>query len=343
MQPLVRDVILAAKRSSVLERVETGLGMGGVAARMRRMGVPPLAAEFMEAQSKIDEVTGFAQDLWERNFRDAEMPTKVINVSRVNYLVGAVLNGGFLLFVNNSQWDKSFVNGVRSGLAAIGASEHLAVFEGAARLIDQAYEKSGGNLDTEKLKAAIERLESEHLTNVKLSRRLGWRVDDGWRWGDRWQCAQILSARYIAGWRGVRRVPSGAYPAALDRLAAAIPDLAARRRMREDARPWEKKAIDRLVAQAFFSDIWYTAFSTREHNGRKVWCWNFTVGKTPGQGHHQAIFVDGEAIMFKGNSDKIVARMPTPEGAPGSGVARNEPQLEPGTEGPNISIRTTNP
>jgi ribosomal protein S18 acetylase RimI-like enzyme len=48
-------------------------------------------------------------------------------------------------------------------------------------------------------------------------------------------------------------------------------------------------------SQAGLSDIWYTAFGARAHHGKKVWCWNFTVGKPPGQGHHQAIFVDGEA------------------------------------------------
>jgi Domain of unknown function (DUF4375) len=343
MQPLVRDVILPAEGSRVLERIKTGLGIGGVADRMRRAGVAPLAAEFMEIQTKIDEVTGFAHGLWERHVRDDEMPTQVINVSRVNYLVGQVLNGGFLQFVKNSRWNKSFVGGARSGLAAIGATEHLDVFEGGARLIDDAYEKGGGKLDTDKFAAALDQLEREHLSNSKLSRRLSRSVDDSWKWGDRWQCAQMLSARYIAGWRGVRRVPAAAYPAALDRLAAGIPDLAARRQIREDARPWEKKTIDRLVAQAFLSDIWYTAFGTREHNGRKVWCWNFTVGKTPGQGHHQAIFVDGEAIMFEGDTDKIVARRPAPEGAPGSGVARNEPEQAPGTEGLNIIIRITNP
>jgi hypothetical protein len=343
MQPLVEDVILPSKSLSVLEQVKTRLGVDGVAARMRRMGVAPLAAEFMEVQTKIDEVTRFAHGLWERHVRDDEMPTKVINVSRVNYLVGQVLNGGFLQFVTNSQWNKSFVDGVRSGLAGIGAIEHLAVFEGGARLINEAYEKDGGKLDTDRFAMTLAQLEREHLSNSKLSRRLSRSVDDSWRWGDRWQCAQILSARYIAEWRGVRRVPAAAYPAALDGLAASIPDLATRRQMREDARPWEKKAIDRLVAQVFLSDIWYTGFSTREHNGRKVWCWNFTVGKTPGQGHHQAVFIDGEAIMFKGNTDEIVSRRPAPECAPGSGVARNEPQLEPGTEGPNIIIRITNP
>jgi hypothetical protein len=141
----------------------------------------------------------------------------------------------------------------------------------------------------------------------------------------------------------VQHLPRADYEAALDKLAPRIPDLAARRQKWEDARPWEKNAIDRLVAQAFFSDIWYTAFSTREHNGRKVWCWNFTVGKIPGKGHHQAIFVDGEAVMFESNTDKIVARRPAPECAPGSGVARNEPSGEPGTEGPNMIYRIANP
>src|ERR1700721_105691 len=98
MQPLVHDIILPVKPSSALQRIKTSLGMDGVAVRMRRMGVDPLAAEFMEIQTKIDEVTGFAHGLWERHVRDDEMPAKVINVSRVNYFVGQVLNGGFVQF-----------------------------------------------------------------------------------------------------------------------------------------------------------------------------------------------------------------------------------------------------
>ena len=95
MQPLIHDIILPAKPSSALERIKTSLGIDGVAIRMRRMGVAPLTADLFEAQSKIDEVTGFAHSLWERHIRDDEMPAKVIHVSRVNYLVGQVLNGGF--------------------------------------------------------------------------------------------------------------------------------------------------------------------------------------------------------------------------------------------------------
>lgn len=272
------------------------------------------------------------------------MPPKVIDVSRVNYLVGQVLNGGFLQFVHNSNWDRNFVAGVHRGLAAIGAREHLAVFEGAARLVDEAYANAGGQLDTGKFKATIQQLERKHLSNLRLTWRTGWIVGNGWTWGDRWQSAQLVSARYIQKWWGVKHLPHADYEAALDRLAARVPDLAARRQKSKDARPWEKKTIDLLVAQAFFSDIWYTAFTTREYDGKKVWCWNFTVGKTPGrQGHHQAIFVDGKAIMFKGDTDQIVAQRLAPEAAPGSGVVRNEPGMEPGTQHPNIMLMIANP
>lgn len=345
MKPLIDDVIVPVPSLSLLERIKTWLGRGdrGVAASLRRMGVDALAAELIEAQHKIDKVTGFAQALWERHFRDEEMPSRVIHVSRVNYLVGQVLNGGFLQFVRNSRWNRSFVGDVRSGLAAIGAQEHLAVLDGAARMIEDAYEKHDGMLDTGRFQQRLQHLEEEHFSNSRLSRRLSRSVDDSWKWGDRWASAQLLSARYIAGWRDVRRVPSAFYYEVLDELAQAIPDLKARRQMREDARPWEKKAIERLVARASLSDVWYTAFSAREHDGRKVWCWNFTVGKTPGEGHHQVVFVDGEAIMFKGVTDEIVARMPVPECAPGSGFARNEPGQDPEDDHPNITLLISNP
>lgn len=330
MQPLVTEIILLSRPPS------------GGAAGLRRMGVPSPAAELMTIGSKIDQVTGFAHDLFLRHVRDDEMPPEVINVSRVNYLVGQVLNGGFLQFVHNSKWDRSFIAGVRGGLAAIGAKEHLAVFEGASRFIDEAY-ANGGNLDTDKFRAAVTQLERKHLSNLKLTWRTGWIVSNRWTWGERWESAQILSARYIDKWQSVQHLPLADYEAALDGIAARIPDLAVRRQNFEGTRPWEKNVIDLLVAQAFFSDIWYTVFSSREYDGKKVWCWNFTVGKTPGQGHHQAIFVDGKAIMFKGESDQIVAQRPAPESATGSGFTSNEPETEPGTQLPNIMFVIANP
>ena len=76
MPTLLGDIILP-------ERTRTEAQSGVVADRMRRAGVAPLAAEFMEVQAEIDEVTSFAHGLWERRVLDDEMPTKVIDVSRV--------------------------------------------------------------------------------------------------------------------------------------------------------------------------------------------------------------------------------------------------------------------
>jgi len=327
---MIREIILIDRPSSSPEA-------------LMQMGVDQSAAEFMFIQSKVDEVTQFAHDLSLRYVRDDEMPESVINVSRVNYLIGQILNGGFLQFVHNSNWDKKFVAGVRNGLAAIGATEHLTVFDGAAKMIDEAYERDDGTLDAARFRASFDELEQEHLSDSKLSQRLDMDVDDSWTWELRWQIAQVMNAVYIGTWDNVRRLPLADYEQALDRMVADVPDVENRRQEYEAARPWEKRIIDRFVAQLGLDYVWYTAFSSREYNGRTVWCWNFVVGRTVGEGHHHAIFVDGEAIIFKGDTDEVAARMPAPEGASGSGVARNEPEQEPGTQHPNISILIDNP
>lgn len=172
MQYAIAAVILPRDHRGLLQRIKARLGPDD-AERFRRMGFAPLAAEFMQAQTVIDEVTSFAHSLWERHVLDREMPEKVINVSRVNYLVGQILNGGFLQFVTNSGWNAEFVGGVRSGLQALEAAEHLAVFQGASRIVDVACETASREIDNDKFDASLDRLESEHLNNAKLSRRLG--------------------------------------------------------------------------------------------------------------------------------------------------------------------------
>jgi hypothetical protein len=308
-----------------------------------QMGVAQPVAEFMFIQSKVDQVTQFAYDLSLRQIRDDEMPENVVNVSRVNYLIGQILNGGFLQFVQNSKWDKKFIAGVRNGLAAIRATEHLAVFDGAAQIIDEAYKRDGGKLDADRFCDSLAELEREHLSDFKLSQRLDMVVDASWTWGERWQIAQVMNAVYIGSWENVRRLPLADYQQALDRIVADVPDLKERREEYEAARPWEKQTIDRFVAQIGFDYVWYSTFTAREYIDRKVWCWNFVVGRTIGEGHHQAIFVDGEAIIFKGDTDKVVARMPAPESASGSGVARNEPEGQPVADHPNRAMLIANP
>jgi hypothetical protein len=308
-----------------------------------QMGVAPPVAEFMFIQSKVDLVTQFAHDLSLRHIRDDEMPESVINVSRVNYFIGQILNGGFLQFVQKSNWDKGFIAGVRNGLAAIEAKEHLAVFDGAAQIIDEAYKRDGGKLDTDQFCRSLADLEREHLSDSKLSQRLDMIVDASWTWEERWQLVQVMNAVYIGSWENVRRLPLADYKQALDGIVARIPDLKERREEYEAAGPWEKRKIDRFIAQMGFDYVWYTTFSEKEYNGRKVWCWNFVIGRTIGEGHHHAIFVDGEAIIFEGDTDKVVARIPAPESASISGVTRNEPRGQPDADHPNRAFLIANP
>lgn len=286
----------------------------------------------------IDEVTSFAYGLSMRHFYDSEMPPEVIHVSRVSYLLGQVLNGGFWQFVENSGWATSFVDGVRSGLVAIGAVEHLAVFDGAAAMIDEGYRKDG-KIDIDRFNQLVDQLEEEHLAEAKLKSRLGNVSSKPWNWGDRWSALTPLMERYIAKLKNIRRVRYDRYEAELDKLTRLIPDLEQRKAGREEARPWEKKRIDQLVDLAGQSQLWYTGFSERQHDGQLLWAWNMRTNA----GHHQVIFHDGEAIMFSGRTDEIVARIPAPEQRPDSGVPSHQPAQQPGTLGKNIMLLITNP
>ncbi len=163
-------------------------------------------AAFSEAQVKIDEVTGFAHGLWERDVRDNEMPTKVINVSRVNYLAGQVLNGGFPQFVHNSQWYESFIAGVRSGLVAIGAVNILRFSRAPRASVDEAYKMGGGDLDIDRLDATLDQLERECASAIPGRAAASRSVDDSRTWGDGWYALKCRAPVGIAGWRDVRRV-----------------------------------------------------------------------------------------------------------------------------------------
>lgn len=86
----------------------------------------------------------------------------------VDYYRGEVQNGGFSQFVFNSDWDADIVRLVREGLAAIGATRNLELFEQAAAPVERlsadeldAYlsgEYFGENSQRDDLSALDERL-----------------------------------------------------------------------------------------------------------------------------------------------------------------------------------------
>jgi hypothetical protein len=224
-------------------------------------------------------------------------------------------------------------------LQTVGAVEHAEVMSRISAFIEKGRAERNA-IDSDKLQELKGRLEREHLSDAKLNARYPWARTEKWSWGDRWSAPIYLCARYIQGWTNLRYVPDGQYPTEIDRLAARIPDLTAREKAHQEARAWEKKAIEKLM-QSDKSPIYYTAFSARSWNAKTVWCWNFTTAPGDKGGHHQAIFIDGEIIIFKGDTPEIIARAPAPECAPGSTMRRNEPDKPPGSIGPNMLLRIT--
>jgi hypothetical protein len=333
MPELFNEVLLPESAASSPKTPPSGV--------KRLLGLAPRPQRtFDECVELVGSVQQFAYLMAKRLVRDDEMPRNLILVSRVNYFVGQVLNGDVQQFLHNTQYSYVFTSDLIEALRTVGAVEHAEVMAQISAFIEKGRSEKGA-IEQDKLAELKKRLEAEHLSNAKLNSRYPWAKQAEWNWGDRWSAPIYLCARYIDSWRSLRIVPDKAYQMELDQLAKRIPDLERRQKAREDARPWEKKAIERLMKLGE-AKIYYTAFSARIWKEKKYWCWNFTT--TPGQsgGHHQAMFVDGELIVFMGKTDEILARAPAPECAVGSAVARNEPGQAPDGLHPNLILKINN-
>ena len=71
--------------------------------------------------------------------------------------------------------------------------------------------------------------------------------------GGGWSAPIRLCARYIDGWKNLRYVPDGQYEIEVNRLAARMPDLAAREKAHQEARAWPIATDDALTAQPSLS------------------------------------------------------------------------------------------
>jgi len=290
---------------------------------------------FDECRDLVAHVQQFAYELSKRRVHDTEMPRNVILVSRVNYFIGQVLNGDVYQFLHNTRYSYEFTADLIDAFRTIGAIEHAQVMSDISAFIEKARAERNA-IENDKLRALKERLETEQLSDAKLNARYRQPRTNTWSWGDRWSAPIHLCARYIDGWKNLRYVPDSQYEIEITRLAARIPDLVAREQAHQEARAWEKKAIEKLMHG---ERIYYTTFSARTWNGKSVWCWNFTTTAGDKGGHRAAIFVDGELVIFMGDTPEIIARAPAPECAPGSTTLRNEPDKAPGSLSPNVIIR----
>lgn len=87
-----------------------------------------------------DNIVGAVQRyVWEMNQRgvaDSLLPPEAIKSSYVEYYCHEVQNGNIGQFVINSRWLPQVVNGVRTGLAAMGMMEQAQLFEDVVRFVE---------------------------------------------------------------------------------------------------------------------------------------------------------------------------------------------------------------
>ena len=79
---------------------------------------------------------GFLNALQGEYLRKDELSPDALLSYYVDYYLAQVNNGGFAQFVYNSSWHPVLIQYVRDGLEAMGATEHLALFNQSAVILD---------------------------------------------------------------------------------------------------------------------------------------------------------------------------------------------------------------
>jgi hypothetical protein len=256
-----------------------------------------------DASEVVDAVKLFAHGLNQRFITDDEMPENVVQSSCVSYYHLQVLNGDVGQFVTNSQWKPSIVEGVRTGLHSMGASRHAELFADVVRFVDETRSELEEALRDDDVAGYWDKLNAirgDYFDEfVKHS--------DGYDAG----CSFLThaNAAWIRGWPHVKLVSPEMFNAELDRLASVIPDLEARKKRAHENSPWQIRRIIEVSAAADQSFVRVNALGAIVHDGVGYPCWHITTD----QGHHHVVFRDQLAILYRGKTEEVVARISASE------------------------------
>jgi len=247
-------------------------------------------------QSNIDFLNAlFGEHLWAE-----EVPADALRSYYVDYWLAQVSNGDCSQFIYNTQWNKQVVALVREGLEAMGATEHLAIFERSAQQVDgmtpeqlEAYYASdyfGDNPTRDTLNAPNDAFFALEKTDPLLVKNAAWlRAHPD---------LVVLSADELE--------------AEARRRGAALPDRAIREAAAMAAEPRYLKLIRLLCEHAGQTLEQVTAADPKRiHDGEPTVAYHFVTDK----GHHHMIDLGDRALMFHGDSTTDpVFQLGEPEG-----------------------------
>lgn len=217
-----------------------------------------------------------------------EVAVDAIRSYYVDYYLAQVNNGGFAQFVYNSGWSPVVIQRIREGLQAMGARQHLEVFEFGAKLVEGLGQ---GRLD--------EFFAIEHMGD-KAGRDALNVLDDKFSAAEEIESLVARNAAWLRAHPDLCPLPCEEdIRSEARRRGQALPD---RERRAADAlanEPRYMKLIRALCSQSGHKLDRVTAGDhTRVYEGESCIAWHFLTDK----GHYHMLEAGGRALMFRGHS-----------------------------------------
>lgn len=239
----------------------------------------------------------FVGALFDEHFEPAEIAPDSMRSYYVDYYRAEIQNGGFSQLVYNSKLKPEVLTYVREGLTAMGAKEHLQLFDKSLKVLEK--------LSPDDLKKFLEsgdfgeNPERDVLNDPSDEFYALMKTHDLVRINGDW----LRSLPNLT----VLTIPQ--MQAEVNRRAAAMPNREARLAAALAREPRYKKLIRKLSAKAGQNFKQITAGDPSHRYGDKpVIAWYFYTNK----GLHYMLDVEGKALMFTSGKNQLVAEILAP-------------------------------
>ncbi len=242
----------------------------------------------------IESNISFVNAQLAEQIRTSELSRDALRSYYADYYLAQMNNGGFSQFVYNSRWDPDVIGYVREGVEAVGAVEHLALFERASRLVE--------DLGPKKLKRF---LDSGYFGRNRIRDALSVFDDEFFALCER-EDLIALNARWLRGLPNLCVLSLEEMHRELGRRVDALPDRAERVAQARADEPRSFQVI-RALCRAAGQELHAVteADPTHRYRGRRAMAWHFVTDAGP----HYMVEVDDRAIMFGGDTGEPVCEL----------------------------------
>ncbi|MEW6737428.1 MAG: DUF4375 domain-containing protein [Acidobacteriota bacterium] len=267
------------------------------------MSPQPLSQLVIVSQQSIESVDpcdiinsniSVVNALFEGYLKTEEISPNALRSYFVDYYLAQVSNGGFSQFVYNSRWDGKVINFIREGLRAMGAAQHLVVFEEGTKLV--------ANLGFQRLKGYFaseyfgENVERDYLNTINNRFIAVGKKED----------LITLNAAWLRSLPGLRVLSIKEIKQEIARLIAAIPDREQRIAEARANEPRYMILIRALCHKAGHNLDRVTAGDPAHiFNKQKTLAWHFLTD----HGHYYMVESAGRALMFHADTNRLIAEL----------------------------------